>query len=355
MGSRPQRACWVLFVSTSLLHLPLAMAAASGQAGNQALPPLRCIAEPATVVAGETVRINAEVETEALSARTPEYTWTTTGGQIAVTGSTARVSTVGVPPGSYIVTGTVHIGKRKSQMEQCRAAFRVTENIPPSITCSANPTRIVPGAFTSITAVAKGSGDRPLTYSYGTTAGQITGTGPTATLAAVDVNPGPITVKCNAVDDRGQAASTTLTIEVVPPPPPPVAPPPSVRLLCSVSFTRDRKRPVRVDNEGKGCLDDIALQLTHDPNAKLVIVGNHDAGEKPDASAERTLNVKQYMTAEKGVDNSRIQVRTGSNTARQVENVLVPQGATWDPAGTSGFDPTQVERHGEPYSRKAGN
>jgi len=338
-----------------LLHLPLALAAVSEEAGSQTPPQLRCIAEPAAVVAGETVRINAELQTAALSARTPEYTWTTTAGLISATGSTARVSTTGVPPGSYIVTGTVRTGKRKSQAEQCRAAFRVAESAPPSIACTANPARIVPGAFTSITAVAKSLGDRPLTYSYGTSAGQITGSGPTATLAAVDVNPGPITVKCNAVDDRGQAASTSLTVEVVPPPPPPVAPPPSVRVLCSVSFTRDPKRPVRVDNEAKGCLDDIALQLTRDANAKLVIVGNHDAGEKPDASAERTLNVKQYMTAEKGVDNSRIQVRTGSNTGRQVENVLVPQGATWDPAGTSGFDPTQVGRRGEPYSHRAGN
>jgi len=33
------------------------------------------------------------------------------------------------------------------------------------------------------------------------------------------------------------------------------------------------------------------------------------------------------------------------------DDVLVPHGATWDPAGTAGFDPSQVERHGEPYSR----
>jgi len=37
-----------------------------------------------------------------------------------------------------------------------------------------------------------------------------------------------------------------------------------------------------------------------------------------------------------------------------VDNLLVPQGATWDPVGTTGFDPGQVERRGEPYSRTRG-
>jgi hypothetical protein len=118
-----------------------------------------------------------------------------------------------------------------------------------------------------------------------------------------------------------------------------------------VSFERDRKRPVRVDNEAKACLDEIALQLTRDANATLVVVGKHDATEKPDAAAERTLNVKQYMTDEKRIDPSRIQLRTGENTGRVVDDVLVPQGATWDPVGTTSFDPSQIHRHGEPYSR----
>jgi hypothetical protein len=153
------------------------------------------------------------------------------------------------------------------------------------------------------------------------------------------------------VDDRGQAASTAVMIEIATPPPPPVAPAPAARKLCSTSFERDRKRPVRVDNEAKACLDDIALQLTREPSATLVVVGKHDTGEKPDAAAERTLNVKQYMTDEKGIDASRIQIRTGENTGRTVNNVLVPQGAAWDPVGTTSFDPSQIKRHGEPYSR----
>jgi hypothetical protein len=131
---------------------------------------------------------------------------------------------------------------------------------------------------------------------------------------------------------------------------PPAPPAPQSRALCSVSFERDRKRPVRVDNEAKGCLDDIAVELNRDSDAILIVVGKHDAQEKPEAAAERTLNIKQYLTAEKGIDPSRIEVRTGESTGRSADNVLVPPGATWDPGGTTSFDPTRVTRHGEPYA-----
>jgi hypothetical protein len=312
---------------------------------------LGCVAQPVTVFPGDPVMVETSVMGMGTGRKQPAYTWTSTGGKITGTGNGARIDTTGTPAGDYIVTGRVSGGRGATRNAECTTAFRVVANAPPTIACSANPARIVPGGFTTITATAQSSLNRPLNYSYGTSAGQITGTGPTATLAATDVNPGSITVRCNAVDDRGQAASATIAVEVATPPPPPLAPAPAVRKLCGVSFERDRKRPVRVDNEAKACLDEIALQLTRDPNATLIVVGKHDATEKPEAAAERTLNVKQYMTDEKRIDPSRIQLRTGENTGRMVDDVLVPQGATWDPVGTTSFDPSQIHRHGEPYSR----
>jgi hypothetical protein len=312
---------------------------------------LGCVAQPVTVFPGDPVTVESSTVGMDKGRKQPVYTWTSTGGRITGIGSGARIDTTGTAAGDYIVTGRVRGGRGATRNAECTTAFRVVANAPPTVACTAKPTKIVPGGFTTITATAQSPVNRPLSYSYGASAGQITGTGPTATLAATDVNPGTITVKCNVVDDRGQAASSTLAVEVITPPPPPIAPAPATRKLCSVSFERDRKRPVRVDNEGKACLDDVALQLTRDPNATLVVVGKHDATEKPEAAAERTLNVKQYMTDEKGIDPSRIQLRTGENTGRMVDDVLVPQGATWDPAGTTSFDPTQIRRHGEPYSR----
>ena len=55
---------------------------------------------------------------------------------------------------------------------------------------------------------------------------------------------------------------------------------PEASSLCSISFERDAKRPQRVDNEAKACLDDITLTLQRSSDAKLVLVGNEDAKEK---------------------------------------------------------------------------
>jgi hypothetical protein len=90
--------------------------------------------------------------------------------------------------------------------------------------------------------------------------------------------------------------------------------------------------------------------LIRDSSAILVVVGKHDPGEKPEAAAERTLNVKQYLTDEKGINPSRIEVRTGESTGRSVDNVLVPAGASWDTGGTASFDPSRIQRHGQPYA-----
>lgn len=310
-----------------------------------------CVAQPVTVFPGDPITVEGTLMGMDKGRSQPVYTWTSTGGGITGTESGAHIDTSAMSPGDYIVTGRVRGGRGATRNAECTTAFRVVANAPPTVACSATPAKIVPGGFTTISASAKSPANRPLNYSYGTTAGQITGSGPTATLAAADVNPGQIKVTCNVVDDRGQAAFATVMVDVMTPEPPPVVPAPAARKLCSLSFERDRKRPVRVDNEAKGCLDDIALQLTRDPGATLVIVGKHDAGEKPEAAAERTLNVKQYMTDEKGIDASRIQVRTGENTGRTVDDILVPQGATWDPVGTTSVDPAQIHRHGEPYSR----
>jgi len=52
---------------------------------------------------------------------------------------------------------------------------------------------------------------------------------------------------------------------------PVVATAPQVQALYSVSFARDAKRPTRVDNEAKACLDQIALALKQASDATAVV------------------------------------------------------------------------------------
>ena len=310
-----------------------------------------CEAQPVNVFPGDPVTVTGRaINLDANGKLKPVYSWATTGGKVAGSTETATVSTAGLAPGDYTVTGRVNEGGKPTQHAECTASFRVRGYEAPTLACSANPSSILPGGFSTITSEGHSAQNRQLNYSYGATAGQITGTGTNGTLAAVDVSPGVITITCNVVDDLGQSASAATSVTVVAPPAPPA---PQARALCSVSFERDRRRPVRVDNEAKGCLDDIALELNREADAILVVVGKHDPQEKPDAAAERTLNVKQYLTVEKGIDPTRIEVRTGETTGRSADNILVPPGATWDPGGTTSFDPSRVQRHGEPYAPPA--
>jgi hypothetical protein len=312
-----------------------------------------CVAQPVSVYPGDPVTVTGTtMNLEQSKKLIPIYTWTASGGRIPEKTATASTTIVtdGMAAGDYTISGHVSEGGSPSEHAECSASFRVTAYEPPTIACSVSPSSIAPGGAAAITAVGRSPQNRRLNFSYGTTAGQITGTGATATLTAADVGAGPVTVTCNVVDDLGKSASATAMVTVVAPPPPPTPPAPAARKLCSIAFERDRNRPVRVDNEAKGCLDDIALELNRNTDAVLVVVGKHDPTEKPDAAAERTLNEKQYLVVEKGIEPSRIELRTGETAGRTVDNVLVPPGATWDPSGTESFDPSRVQRHGQPYA-----
>jgi hypothetical protein len=174
----------------------------------------------------------------------------------------------------------------------------------------------------------------------------VASSGPTAILTTAGLSPQTITVTCNAVDDLGQTATATTQVALSAPIIPVV---PQTQPLCSLSFTRDRRRPVRVDNEAKGCLDDIALTLKQQAGAHIVMVGNRAQSEKPEAGAERAMNARQYLVDEKGIDSSRIELRIGQPSGLTVTNTLVPPGATFNDPNTSTFDEKTIVRHGEAY------
>jgi hypothetical protein len=147
-----------------------------------------------------------------------------------------------------------------------------------------------------------------------------------------------------------------------------VPPVPHTQALCSITFEKDKKRPTRVDNEAKACLDEVALDLQKQSDAKAVVVGNADAKEKAktakeeaaaakrkhpkpveDLAVQRAVNTKDYLVTEKGIDASRISVATGTTDGQKVEDYLVPSGANFatDVAGT-----TEVTAAVKPQPRK---
>lgn len=288
--------------------------------------------------------------------KTANYTWTSDAGKISGTSDVAAIDTTGLSAGTYTVKGHVSEGSKPTQMADCSVPLTITAPLPPTVSCSANPSTVKPGDSSTITAVGNSPQNYPLTYSYSSTAGTVSGNTSTATLSTTGAAAGTITVTCNVVDSKGMTASQQTTVTVEAPPPPPA---PTTQALCSVSFDRDKRRPTRVDNEAKACLDDIALTAQRQADAKLAVTGNSEpvkvygkstpkkeeraAKEAEKKAAERAVNTKAYLVDEKGIDASRIAVYTGNAGTNTVTTTLIPAGATLDMTGITPVDESAVK------------
>jgi len=323
---------------------------------------LACEATPPAIFQGEPVTVNATAGSVSTKKHTSVlYNWSGTG--VTGEGPTAHVSTGDLNPGTYTVNAEVKEGKRgkegrkPEQTATCSASFKVKEFEPPTASCSANPSTLLPGGTSNITCTGVSPQNRPLTYSYSASAGTISGAGTAAVFSAAGAPAGPVTITCNVQDDKNHSttAETGLTIQA--PPPPPV---PHVQALCSLSFEPDKKRPTRVSNEAKACLDEIALNLQAHPDAKAVLVADSTAKEKETTAKQeeraakhkhakvehfaeqRAVNAKDYLVKEKGIDPARIAIATGTGDDQNVQDYLVPAGASFsaDVQGTSWINET---------------
>jgi hypothetical protein len=299
---------------------------------------LACTTATPSVFAGETVSVSATAGS--LDPRAEVlYSWS--GDGVTNNGASATVNTSSMAPGTYSVKATVKEGKpgreglKAGEMAECAASFTVKPYEPPTIACSISPSTIKPGDPATIKATALSPQNRPLTYSYSASAGTVSGSGDTVIYDPAGAPTGAVAITCNVSDDKGKTASAEASLTIVAPY---IPPPPRTQALCSVSFNKDKKRPTRVNNEAKACLDDVALNLQKQPDAKAVVVGASDAEEKAlaarsgaseDAAVARAVNTKSYLVTEKGIDASRISLATSSENSQKVEDYLVPAGANF--------------------------
>jgi hypothetical protein len=325
---------------------------------NPVTPTLACAVQPTAVFQGDPVSATATPANLSTNKKNSVvYEWSGTG--VTGNGTTASVATTSLDPGSYTVNATVKQGKKgkegtkPGETAQCTTGFTVKAFEPPTLSCSASPSSIKPGDSTTISATGVSPQNRPLTYSYSAASGTISGNGATATFASTGAPTGTVPITCNVSDDKGHTVSANTSVEIVAPPPPPV---PHVQAQCSVSFANDAKRPTRVDNQGKACLDQVALSLQQQSDSKLTIVANSTSAEKTppkhpkkgavqDVAAQRSVNVKDYLVKEKGIDSSRISEATTATEGQQAENYLVPSGANFgaDVPGTTPVDESTVK------------
>lgn len=340
-------------------------------AGSMAPPAgitLSAEAQPETVYPGDPVTITATP-----GGLNPKdhvvYDWSGVG--VTGSGTTAKVDTSNLAPGEYNVKVTAREGKPgkegKNPWEMATATAGITVKAyePPTISCAVNPTTIYPDGTATVTSTAVSPQNRPLTYSYSATAGTVSGTGTTAGYSPAGAPTGAVDITCNVSDDKNHTSSAKTSLTIVAKPAPPA---PKAQALCSISFTNDPRRPMRVDNEAKACLDQVALDLKQQADAKAVLVGEQNSSEAAKTAkqeqfaarhkhatvdrfaAQRAVNAKDYLVTEQGIDASRISVATGSADSQAVENYLVPAGATFtnDVKGTTPVDESEVK----PQSRK---
>jgi hypothetical protein len=323
--------------------------------GKPPIPPTAsCSAAPTEIWSGAPVTAN--ISTQNFNPKhTITYSWTSSGGRISGNGTTGNVDTTGLAPGNYAISGTATDAKeKKNNVASCTAPFTVKQPLPPTATCSASPQTIKPGDAFVLSVAAQSQDDSSLSYSYTTSAGNISGTGNSATETTSAANAGStITATANVVDGRG--LSTTCTAAVTVQPFPVVTTAPEVIPAGECKFNMSNK-PGRVDNECKAVLDEVALQLQRQPNGKVVVVGYTDETETvkmTQLAGQRAVNVKYYLTSGEGgagVDASRIEARSGTVKEKGTKIYIVPEGATFTEESTA-VDETQVK--GQPRNAPA--
>ena len=283
--------------------------------GNRSVTPpsAACSIRPGEVFAGEPVTATAS-GTNLNPKRKVAYTWSGSGVKPNETGDSILLDTTGLQAGAYQVTASLSDGSQKD-VASCTARFTVKEAHPPVISCSSDPASVVIGGTTTITSVATSPDGRILSYSYSTSAGNITGSNSTATLNTTDAQPGTITVTCNVSDDRSHpllaSASTVVNLQAPPPPLPDVALMAAIERRLALHSVYFATAKPSLENPDAGLLPsqektltalagDFLIYLQAKPDARLTLEGHADprgSVEYNQTLSERRVDrVKRFLT-----------------------------------------------------------
>jgi len=292
--------------------------------GEHAVTPPRavCSVHPGEVFAGEP--LTATVEASNFNpTRTVTYNWSGSGVKPRETGPSIRIDTKNLASGPYQVTASLSDGSATGTAS-CTARFTVKEPHPPIISCASDPASVPMGGTSNITSTASSPDGRGLTYSYTTSAGNVTGNTATARLETTGAQPGQIVVTCNVADDRTlpltASASTRVELQAPPPPPPlpDVAAIEKKLALHSVYFATAKPRLEAPDagllaSQEKtltALASDFLIYLRVKPDARLTLEGHADPRGSVEynqtLSQRRVDRVKGFLTA-LGVPGANIQ------------------------------------------------
>ncbi len=296
--------------------------------GAPPVPPnASCSAQPAEVMVGEPITVNATVN-NFNPKHTITYNWTSTGGKITGKENTASIDTNGVAGGNYTATLHATDPKAKNNNEaSCSANFTVKEppKNPPTMSCTAAPPSLQAGGTSTITCDCKSPDNAEVSVAgWNSSGGTVTGTGNTATLSTAGASPGTITVNATCTDKRGLSSTATSQVTIEEPPKPTVSPEVQQleqRLaLHSIYFPTAQPSPanpkgglLKSQQETLlGLASDFQRYLQSKPDAHLILEGHADprGGEQYNQalSERRVQRVKSFL-AEHGVPEANIDTK----------------------------------------------
>jgi outer membrane protein OmpA-like peptidoglycan-associated protein len=201
-------------------------------------------------------------------------------------------------------------------------------NRSPSMSCSADRAAVMAGERVRVSARASDPDGDAINYAWRSNGGQIVGSGSAVMLDTTGLRPGRYTVTGQASDGISAASDCSVEVNVQG-----AAAPAQASKTNECTF---RLASAGVDNVCKRILDDVALRLKNDPQARVVVIGYADPAESGAArlAAQRADNAMQYLQAS-GIAAARIDARAAGGQMgagrenRRVDIVWVPAGATY--------------------------
>jgi len=278
-------------------------------------PTVTLTANPTSLIAGSNDAVALQAQCSDLDNDPVNYKWSATGGVVEGTGAATRWNSNGVKEGTYTVTVVCDDGRGGTDTKTADITVAPKPNQPPVIaSCLADPGTIEEGKSSTVTTDASDPDNDPLTYSYTTSGGKVTGSGKSVQFDSTGVAPGTYTVNCLVSDGRGGEAKANTTVKVFQSA--------IEKRLALHSIYFQTARPTEADPNG-GLLDsqaatlnalstDFKQYLTNHPNVHLILQGHADPRGGTEynqkLSQRRVDRTKSYLV-QQGVPDSAIEAQ----------------------------------------------